>query len=1021
MANSSIGSTQKSKQPAAVQMAVAQLKEACRISEANWTLWIERVERMTKSSSYGWNLGAGYGLNRSGLRRLRTLVEEPNLTAWLAGSLNSGRSRWRALHEHSQSLNSEMLYIFPNAEAHQILLVGAKKLDSKAEGLFKILANYPVVKSTRDADEKERQQNRSEEMAGNEPAWPVEAGLEAAYDPQRALESMLEYLTRRVACDAAYLAIRSGESFQIQAAWKCKNGVEGREISIRDNPAIERLRDQGKGVVAVLFEPFEPGASSELAEEVTDSLHQVMAQAAGSWMGIPVKIGRRVIGLIGFVTAPGRGFSTTMMDEASRYVSALAFYIESAIIFREATRYLEQLALLNELAASAGMSSLGARSRRDTDITDDGTSDTGTSSADEFARRVMQRLRRAFDSDWAAVLLISADGERLEEAGGGSQSGPAWVVPVKGSLMGQVMESGLPIRVGDVRQAKRYIAIQAKVRSELAVPLKYRGKVRGVLVLVSEASNAFSLQDEQLLVVVASQLAGLFENVRLNEEMRERARKLADSVRQLEAVRDTSLDLAADLDMERLLRRVAQRARDLVGARGAELGLFNESEQVVEIVVFEMMAEGDDDERGGADKGEADSGGTSNPMAERGSEMGDEGGSIDKQPLMAGVAGKIAALGEAMVVNRYEDWAGRWPSRRYEGVHAVAGVPLKFKGEVIGTLCVLDDRVEKSFTRDDVRLLEYLAPQAAISIRNARLYQELGRRMEAQRVAEARLVQSARLAAVGEMAAGMAHELNNPLTTVSGFVELALSELEEGPANLPALISDLELVYQEAQRAQGVVRRLLDFARPAEEERKPGDINIIIEQVLPIFQHLMRSGGVHLTTDLTPGLPWITMDANQIKQVLINLMHNALQAMPRGGTLRIETGIEEGRNVDGRGGKAYTQVRPYDEPRTDDERRTGGEGRHAGEGGHEQQERRVRIEVSDNGEGMTPEVVARIFEPFFSTRPAGKGSGLGLSVSYGIIASHGGWIEVESIPGKGSCFRIFLPAGDVDQEESQDG
>ena len=608
MANSSIGSTQKSKQPAAVQ-----LKEACRISEANWALWIERVERMNKSSSHGWNLGAGYGLNRSGLRSLRTLVEEPNLTAWLAGSLNSGRSRWRALHERSQALNSEMLYIFPNAEAHQILLVGAKKLDSKAEGLFKILANYPVVKSTREADEKEREQNRHEEMAGSEPAWPVEAGLEAAYDPQRALESMLEYLTRRVACDAAYLAIRSGESFQIQAVWKCKNGVEGREISIRDNPAIERLRDQGKGVVVVLFEPFapvfEPGVSSELAEEVTDSLHQVMAQAAGSWMGIPVKIGRRVIGLIGFVTAPGRGFSTTMMDEASRYVSALAFYIESAIVFREATRYLQQLALLNELAASAGMSSLGARSRRDTGIpdgiSDEGSSDTGTSPADEFARRVMQRLRRAFDSDWAAVLLVSADGERLEEAGGGSQSGPAWVVPVKGSLMGQVMESGLPIRVGDVRQAKRYIAVQAKVRSELAVPLKYRGKVRGVLVLVSEASNAFSLQDEQLLVVVASQLAGLFENVRLNEEMRERARKLADTVRQLEAVRDTSLDLAADLDMERLLRRVAQRARDLVGARGAELGLFNESEQVVEIVVFEMRTEGDEVERRRAGRGRA--------------------------------------------------------------------------------------------------------------------------------------------------------------------------------------------------------------------------------------------------------------------------------------------------------------------------------------------------------------------------------------------------------------------------------
>ena len=245
MADSSIGSTQKRKQPAA-----GQLREACRISEAHWVMWIERVERMNKSSSDGWNLGAGFGLNRSGLRSLRTLIEQPNITAWLAGSLNSGRSRWRALHEHSQALNSEMLYIFPNTGTHQILLVGTKQLDSKAQGLFKILASYAGLISKRETGAYERENPLPGEIAHGvspEATWPVEAGLEAAYDPQRALESMLEYLTRRVACDAAYLAIRSGESFQIQAAWKCKKGVEGREISIRDNPAIAQLRDEGKG------------------------------------------------------------------------------------------------------------------------------------------------------------------------------------------------------------------------------------------------------------------------------------------------------------------------------------------------------------------------------------------------------------------------------------------------------------------------------------------------------------------------------------------------------------------------------------------------------------------------------------------------------------------------------------------------------------------------------------------------------------------------------------------------------
>ncbi len=748
--------------------------------------------------------------------------------------------------------------------------------------------------------------------------WPFESNLEASYDPQVALDSILVHLVAHIPCDAAYLAIRYGDTFQIQAAWKSKANCRGVDIPLAGNLPVQDIIASAQGL---LLDDYTHSAYPYLPEIIENQR---------SWLGIPITIGRQVIGLAAFISTQVNYFSPDDILPTTQQVSQLANNVESVIIFSEATRYLQQLALLNELASTAA---LGAEAE-------------SAHPGEDFARRVMVRLRREFSTDWAAVLLLSADGHTLLESGGGSLSSPPWVVPVKGSLMGQAVSSGLPIRVNDLHLVADHYPIRENLRSELAVPLKYRGKVIGALVLVSEAVNAFTFQDEQLLVVIASHLAGLSENVRLNEETRERARNLADSVRQLQAVRDTSLDLAGDLDLNTLLNRVAQRARDLVEARGAELGLLNEAEQAIEIVVSDTPWE---NVRG------------------------------LKIPLMAGVAGQLAAFGEPIVVQDYQRWPGRLFPERATPYRAVAGVPLKFKGQVIGTLTVLDDRPEKSFMAKDVQLLELLAPQAAISIRNARLYQELESRIQAQRLAEARLIRSARLAAVGEMAAGVAHELNNPLTTVTGFVELAIDGL---PVESP-LRADLELVLQEAHRARGVVRRLLDFSRPVEDQRTRSDVNELINQVLPLFHHLARTSGINLITQLSSDLPWISIDSNQIKQVLINLIHNGIQAMPHGGDLTIFSTLEQRQVPD----------RPM---------------RSAQDDTHLSNDW-VCVRITDTGVGITQEILERIFEPFFSTRPAGQGTGLGLSVSYGIVASHGGWIEVESQPGQGSSFHIFLP------------
>jgi two-component system NtrC family sensor kinase len=246
--------------------------------------------------------------------------------------------------------------------------------------------------------------------------------------------------------------------------------------------------------------------------------------------------------------------------------------------------------------------------------------------------------------------------------------------------------------------------------------------------------------------------------------------------------------------------------------------------------------------------------------------------------------------------------------------------------------------------------------------------QELQARISAQREAEARLIQAAKLAAVGEMAAGVAHELNNPLTTVVGFTELALEEI---PPQSQTYI-DLEMVLKEARRARSVVRRLLDFARQGETSRIKADVNEIIEDVLLLTKHLMHTNNVQPHIRLGENLPWALVDRNQIKQVVINLVNNALYAMPEGGSLSVETALL---------------------PRYNRQWFT--------------------LSIGDTGIGIPPENLERIFEPFFTTRGDRGGTGLGLSVTYGIVTDHGGMIEVESRLQAGSVFTVWLPLEDA--------
>jgi signal transduction histidine kinase len=341
-----------------------------------------------------------------------------------------------------------------------------------------------------------------------------------------------------------------------------------------------------------------------------------------------------------------------------------------------------------------------------------------------------------------------------------------------------------------------------------------------------------------------------------------------------------------------------------------------------------------------------------------------------RHPQGIGILGQVARTGSTYVTNDVEN--DPYFVRAYEAqTGAELVVPLKRDTRVIGVLN-LEKPTGSRFTEAEIMAMETLAGQVAAALQNAQLYartekavHELSESIEQLKQAQIQLIQSAKLAAVGQLAAGVAHEINNPLTTISGFSELMLNDL---PADSP-MRNDLSLVRREAQRARDVVRRLLDFARQSNPHREPADLNGMLRETVMLMRNAASTKNVNVVELYASDLPWARIDINQFKQVVLNLLNNAVQAMPRGGTLTVVTESND-RDVPG-----------------------------------------VCLRVADTGMGIEPENLQRIFEPFFTTKPPGEGTGLGLALSYSIVRDHNGKIEVNSVVGKGATFVVWIPIG----------
>lgn len=285
-------------------------------------------------------------------------------------------------------------------------------------------------------------------------------------------------------------------------------------------------------------------------------------------------------------------------------------------------------------------------------------------------------------------------------------------------------------------------------------------------------------------------------------------------------------------------------------------------------------------------------------------------------------------------------------------------VPLIFKDKTIGVICADNVYSRKPITDEQVELLSIFANRAALAISNAEVYRKLGEKNRQLKETREKLIRSERLAVIGNMAAYIAHEIRNPLVTIGGFARILLREY----ADHKKVKHNTEVIIEEVNRLEKILANIMDFSKPIKTVKTLIQINELLENTCTLMEPYLKSIPIQLDKKFNTTIPKIIVDQTQLKQVFLNLIKNAAESMPQGGKLTIETMVED---------------------------------------------ECIQIDITDTGEGMSPDVMQNLFVPFFTTKV--DGTGVGLAVSQKIVDDHDGFIKAKSVLKEGTTFSIFLP------------
>jgi two-component system NtrC family sensor kinase len=525
------------------------------------------------------------------------------------------------------------------------------------------------------------------------------------------------------------------------------------------------------------------------------------------------------------------------------------------------------------------------------------------------------------------------------------------------------------------------------VRTVLGVPILKGEDLLGVMMIYHLEVRPFTEKQIALVETFADQAAIAIENVRLLDELRERTGELGRSVGELRALGEVSQAVNSTLDLETVLSTIVAKAVQLSDTEAGAIYVFDELQRE-----FHLRATNGMDQK------------LISALTQR--HIG-----VD-EPNIASVLAEREPVQVADLANEAPSEINEITLRA--GFRARLVAPLIRGDDVVGLL-VVRRKMPGDFAQNTIDLLKTFAAQSVLAIQNARLFdsvetrtRELAKSLEDLRTAQDRLVQTEKLASLGQLTAGIAHEIKNPLNFVNNFSAVSVELIDElrealagayldgklrGEINEIAdmLQGNLDKVVQHGKRADSIVKNMLLHSRQGSGERRPIDINALVEESLNLAYHGARAEkqgfNITLETAFDPSAGEVDLFPQEITRVLLNLISNGFYAATK-------------RKAEANGGG-------YEPTLTAATKNLGD---------------RVEISICDNGTGIPPEVKERLFSPFFTTKPAGEGTGLGLSISHDIIVKqHGGSIEVDTKPGEFTKFRIVLPrAGMVSRENAHE-
>ncbi len=535
----------------------------------------------------------------------------------------------------------------------------------------------------------------------------------------------------------------------------------------------------------------------------------------------------------------------------------------------------------------------------------------------EALQLIVREAVRLMNASSGSVVLINPTTNLLEIHA--AQNLPVAATKLKlrvgEGVTGWVARHGKPARVGDVRQDERYVAARRGVRSELAVPLEVNGEIRGVINVDSDRADAFSSDDQDLLQELAVHAAKVIRNTWLFEQLRLKARLFESLVAVSRAINST-------LNLDEALRAITREASELMRARMCSLMMLDNSRQWLDL------------------------------RASHGA-----GAAYLKRPRLSvedsflGVVvrrKKPMQLENVQTSNRYQNVE----MARREGLISLLSVPLLFAGETIGTLNVYSGETYH-FSNEEIRILSALAELSAIAIEKARLYERIVD-------VEEQLRQNEKLSALGLLAAEVAHEIRNPLTVMKLLYHSLQLKFPEGDPRA----KDAQIIDNKIEHLNKIVEQILDFARTTEPTLAPVDLNELIDELGLLVRHKMANQNIKMLLQLQSDLPAIMGDAPQLEQAFLNLILNAAEAMPTGGTLTVKSRV-----------LSATQI---------------------------------AVEFKDTGMGMSKEMQTRAFTAVLSTTKA-KGTGLGLAIVGRIVETHHGALRIKSRPNRGTTIILVLP------------